>query len=264
LYRNAQQSVFTVTRPLWIRLNEKNAVLFGNVSDSIVPLEPIDLYDVVRRFIPTEENINILNENGIEETTLSDWFVSSCSGEIGKDITVSQLSELPMRLKSLWNEKEKALFSQNSEPLDENIHIVSGTGDFWGSEQDITGRWRRLSTVTVDGIYFGMRINETTNKKSWLILDKQYETVKMLSIHDKEQWRCLFLAKAAANNQPEYYSVNDTALKFTVPLPIVLENFLWLLTSKQPDWGKWAICDHNLLPLLEKHLNDYGLQRKSF
>jgi hypothetical protein len=263
LYRNAQKSVFSVTRPRWIRLNENNAVLLGNVSDSIVPLKPIDNYDVVRRFVPTEENINLLADNEIEETTFSDWFMSSYKGEICKDITVNQLSALPIRLKSLLNEKEKALFSQNSEPLDGNICLVSGTG-YWGSERDITGRWQRLSTETVDDIYFGMRINERTNEKSWLILDKQYETVKILSLYDKEQWRCLFLTKSAANNQPEYYSVNDTVLKFSVPLPIVLENFLWLFTSKQPNWGMWKICDQNLLPLLEKHLNDYGLQRKSF
>lgn len=222
-YREGKKAVFMATRPRWIKLNDNNAVLLGNVSNSLLPVPPIDDYDVVRRVALNEDTRHVFMETGIEEATF------------------------PTLTLPNWEEYKQKLLSQNVEPLSENIIIVSGKhGDFWGSGKDSnnpTGRWKDLSASTPDGTYFGCK--NQLYAKSWFLLHKQGKTVQTLMLHDEELWHSLFLARTIDDRQKPY-STNGDILIFSIPLPIAVETRLRFFASKQPQWGQWRFNEIQL------------------
>ncbi|MGL4942088.1 MAG: hypothetical protein ACRC46_02715 [Thermoguttaceae bacterium] len=227
LDREGKESpVFTATRPRWIRLDNHHAILLGNIPHSLLPMTPIDGYDVVRRVVPDEHTCRVFAANGIEEEKLS---------EIG----------LPN-----WNERKQELLSQNAEGLPEHILLVAGkTGDFWGSSKDTdnpTGRWKKLSARTPDGVYFAQK-NQDYSNPSWLLVAKKNETVQILTLHDREEWHELLMARIIDENERPH-NINGTTIKFDVPIPEKLTNRLRLFASRQEAWGQWRLAENCDLP----------------
>jgi len=257
LHRDGQSSVFVTMRPCWIKLDDRNAVLLGDVDDSLLPSQPIDNYDIVRRFVPDEDNTRTLFDNDVEEISVADWFLRSCSGKICEGAEICRLAELQPVLHDLWDEKMELLLSESAGILDNNILFVGGkTGDFFGRYTIPSGRWRRLSEKIPDGVYFGVRPREY-GESTLLLLAKQGDSVKVLPLYNRDQWRWLLWTNS---NEADRVVMKEDQICITVPIPLPLENLLRLFASRQPEWGQWktsidvSIVDTNffektLLPL---------------
>ena len=229
LHRNSQPSVFLTIRPKWLKLNENNAVLLGNFFDDDLTFQPIDEFDVVRRFIPNE-NTDVILCN-VTQTEWDDF----CKGKICEGVQIDSFSKLPNALQSLWNNKKEKLREQPLEALNRDIAVVAGTsGEFFGSANNITGRWRKLYQAN-DGIYFGRTIEERTDQNRWLLLEKQSAEIRILHLHDEEQWGWLFFQ----NEGKGFYKIENGVIHFSIPLPQTFELWLNLFASKQPQWGQW-------------------------
>jgi len=237
LQRNAQQSVFSAVHPQWIQVDADNAILLGNFSDDELLFHPIDEYDTVRRFIINEKNLDILWR--VPKTDFSNWLIQSCKSKICQGIKIDSIPELQNALQKLGNDKKEQLKNQPLESLNGDIAVVTGNNeDFFGSNRDtnnLTGRWRKLFLVD-NGIYFGMMTGNRTDQTRWLLVEKYSDQMRCLSLHDKEQWRWLFLAKA----QGGFYRCESKLLRLFIPIPKVLENWLPLFASQQPSWGHWC------------------------
>ncbi|MDR1493599.1 MAG: hypothetical protein LBT05_12880 [Planctomycetaceae bacterium] len=247
LYRNVQQPVWAAIQPQWIRIDSCNAVLLGDFSEEKLIYHPLDNFDVVRRFEINEENLNIVSN--IQETEIYDWLVASCNGQICEDVEIVCFSDLQSKLQKLLREKKELLLLQSSEFLNDDIAVLVGNpAEFWGSYKDLTGRWRKISQVQ-DGIYFGVIVGERANATRWVLIEKRSSAMRMLQLYDKEQWRWLLLENAAEIEKREIYSFNNSFIRFNVPLPIKLENWLRLFASKQPQWGQWRYCNNEFIKL---------------
>ena len=246
LNRNGQHPILAANHPCWIKLADNNAVLLGNIFDKRFRFTPIDHYDVFRRFIPDETSTALLRENGVEEMTITDWLTSSLNRQYCEGLPMLCQETWRMAILRFYNEKKNQLRSLPSEPIPANIHAVFGkSGDYWGEYRSATGRWKRLSSQSPDGIWFGC-ISPNSGPTSWVLCEKEHETVKIVHLFDANQWRCLFLAKTIENEGDKYFVLEKDRIKFLIPIPGVLENLLALFASHQPHLGEWRY--HECLP----------------
>ncbi|MDR1290160.1 MAG: hypothetical protein LBK06_03065 [Planctomycetaceae bacterium] len=231
LYREKQQPVWTATLPRWIKLDENNAVLLGNVSDSDVKLNaPVDGYDIVRRFNPKQE------QPSVPEISLKD--------ELGEQMNCELL------LAKKKNDLKQQPF-ESIEPVERKIRVVLNSGNFFGDPNKLSGRWRLLSHVA-DGIYLGLQRNQETQidkRRRYLLVEKRGRQLCSLDLYNYEEWKCLL----SVINKQKHRTLADDVIKFKIPMPDFLERRLRLFGSQQPKW-EWKLVTSAIFVILKNWL----------
>jgi hypothetical protein len=236
LYGEKQQPVWTATLPRWITLDENNAVLLGNVSDSDVRLKsPIDGYDIVRRFNPKQEQLPV-PEISLEKE-LREY-------EFDKQVNCEVL------LEKKKNDLRQQSF-ESIEPVEYKICVVLNSGDFFGNPNKLSGCWRLLSHVA-DGIYLGLQRKQETQRdkrRRYLLVEKRGRQLCSLDLYGYEEWKCLL----SVINKQKHYTLEDDVIKFKIPMPDFLERRLRLFGSQQPKW-KWKLVTPEIFLTLKDWL----------
>jgi hypothetical protein len=239
LFRETQQSVFITSRPQWIQLDKNNAVLLGNFSDDDLTFQQIDEYDVVRRFIPNEKNMDILWN--VPKTEITDF----CKGKICEGLEVKTLSDLPTALQNLWDETQCRFREQRDVMLNNDIAVVAGScGEYFGRYDKLTGRWKKLSDVKNGQIYFGV-MTSVHKQKCWMLVEKHSNSrsMRFLQLDGFGQWYWLLLK----NEGRKCYRIEKEIIQFTIPLPQTLENWLHLVASNKPQIKyQWRCISNDL------------------
>ncbi|MDR1923379.1 MAG: hypothetical protein LBQ66_03300 [Planctomycetaceae bacterium] len=231
LYPQNGQHIWTATRPRWIKLDDNNAVLLGNISSSEVKLMPIDGFDTVRRFNPKQSELYV------EEITLA-----------------KEIDRLPDLMK-LKNKKEGELAEQIFEsikPVGCKIRVVGNKGNFFGSPRQLTGRWRFLSDVA-DGEYLGQQRfsdNQNDKRQRYLFVEKRNNKIRVVDLHDHDEWNLLLWA-----SETKQYTVDGDLMRFNIPIPSVIEKIIRLFSSQQPHRWQWKLADKNLLLILQTYIS---------
>lgn len=234
----------------WIQLHDNDAVLLGTTHTETHRFSALHPLQFLRRFRPDKNIIEDLEQAGVSQQNIDDWFVEPAWMSYTKNQSrVDNLDELLS-----WHvgrlDSEGSPFDRTNTTI---VALDQRPGDFFGSERKSqNSRWIPCSRAR-EGVLIGAQPGQNENHWIPVLLRVNGDgSCRSIPIHwrnepkanlDLRNWLIVALGARTGRKERIIVDVNPCEIQCTFPMPDGIRKLMRLIGESTGVWQRYVVSN---------------------